>query len=104
VVDGGRGGEGRATVEVGCNEVEDATEFEGDDEEVGQPHARGPGATTAPTVPLSSPATRVAVLSLGTHCRPAMWCGGEVSGGLPVGNEAGPGSDVPTGRDRRRWW
>jgi hypothetical protein len=34
VVGGGRGGEGRVTIEVGYSEVEDATELE-EDEEVG---------------------------------------------------------------------
>jgi hypothetical protein len=32
VVGGGRGGEGGATVKVGCSEVEDAAELEGDEE------------------------------------------------------------------------
>jgi hypothetical protein len=32
VVGGGRGGEGGATVEVCCSEVEDAAELEGDEE------------------------------------------------------------------------
>jgi hypothetical protein len=94
VVGGGRGGEGgAAAVEVGCGEVEDAAELEGDKEEVGQPRredqVRRPHPPRHRPPRPSSASARTVGLLRGN--------GGEASAGSPAGNGAGPGSGVPAG-------